>query len=1348
MAITISSGTYNVSSGQVDTGDTILFGATMDVLSGGIAKETNAEFGFVDVLDGGTAIDTTVNSGFDQAVFTGGSATGTTVTGIGSREFVFAGGMDTGTTVNSGSYELVGYPGSAGGTAIGTNVQAGGSLDVFVGGKTISASLVGSANVGRGAAEIVSSGGVASGTILSASGELGVSAGGRAVGTTVDLKTGSFNGGFSIFNGGLATGTIVNIGGFEFVDFGGTDVGALINAGGTVFVSAGASINNATIAPGGVMFVLRGGVANNTNIFASGSTAGEVVSGQTYYETIYAGGAESVRQGGESFDLTVSSGGSQNLGLSISAGGESFATTVESGGLLRAFLAGVALDSVISSGGLLVVSSGGTASDTQLYASGAFAGESIRSGGAAYNETIYSGGAESVQSGGIAYSDTVSNGGVLDLGLSPEIAQELGIAAPPGGVASNTAVDSGGRFVVRSAGIATDTTLNSGASGVVSSGGTTSDTVINGGTLEIAVGGSATGAITFGAAGGTLGIDSTTMPSAVISGFTPAGTIDFAGLGFDNAGTATLAAGNILQIAENGSTYDVTFDPSQTFQGETFSLAEDNNGGTELIERTPININNTINLIDGNVALEALQLADDVYNDHSQSGPQYSTFSANQLDPLAARNNLVPPETNPAPDNWHPVTAAELGMNPEDSSLLDTLRYSFVNGLYQAFDTSDTINGIPSEADAMVLTGVVDNKKTLVIVFRGTDQISDFADFADFASHYAKFSPLIGAIQSFLADNSDGVQQVLVAGHSLGAAMVDYFMNSVITNLPNASQYTVQAYTDGSPGVENSVSSSKIVNFIHTNDIVPILGTLSNSAAAYLEPIAAAIASLVASVPGYQSYADAISSALDSMQRKSNEGSDALIDSDVVSIGNTSLMSLVQQGNLLTFATSLASLIEENGSGALFAEHDASLYAQDVQKIVDFSRDYLSPFSGTALAMSLVQNTVYQQPANATPIQIAVGAPGTNMVHIYSSDNYVLGYDPDKIASTNQNYNGSAAGAEQIVWDLPSATDALHIVDGGAGMNAEVVLSGDRSDYLWVNLAGGQTDLYYVGPSSIFQTDGEIGQLYRVGTFEFSDNPSVLVPVGQPGVNYVQGTAGQPLVRGSGSWVLDGSALENQLISTGNGANTLIGGSGDTLSAGNGVDTAIGGSDDTINLGNGNDTIFGGSNNSITAGNGNDLVVSGDPSTISLGNGSDIVVGKNGDKIIAGNGNDSITGGANSTVILGNGKDNVSSGPNSTIKVGNGNDTISAGADNVIGLGKGADAVAFGAILGMEQVIGFIPTHDTIQFNHALFANYAAVMASSKQVGQDTIITYDGSDTVTLVAVNMTSLHPSNFQFN
>jgi hypothetical protein len=51
------------------------------------------------------------------------------------------------------------------------------------------------------------------------------------------------------------------------------------------------------------------------------------------------------------------------------------------------------------------------------------------------------------------------------------------------------------------------------------------------------------------------------------------------------------------------------------------------------------------------------------------------------------------------------------------------------------------------------------------------------------------------------------------------------------------------------------------------------------------------------------------------------------------------------------------------------------------------------------------------------------------------------------------------------------------------------------------------------------------------------------------------------------------------------------------------------------------------------------------------------------------------------------------------------------------------------------------------KFSSPLFMNYAAAMADTKQVGANTVITYDANDAVTLTEVAASHLTASNFKF-
>ena len=88
-----------------------------------------------------------------------------------------------------------------------------------------------------------------------------------------------------------------------------------------------------------------------------------------------------------------------------------------------------------------------------------------------------------------------------------------------------------------------------------------------------------------------------------------------------------------------------------------------------------------------------------------------------------------------------------------------------------------------------------------------------------------------------------------------------------------------------------------------------------------------------------------------------------------------------------------------------------------------------------------------------------------------------------------------------------------------------------------------------------------------------------------------------------------------------------------------------------------------------------------------------------------------------------------------------------AGDDVLTGRG-GNDTFVFNPGFGNDNITDFDPSNDVIQFNLALFANYSAAMASTKQVGTDTVIAFDSNDAVTLANVSASSLSSNNFKFS
>jgi uncharacterized protein (TIGR03118 family) len=81
--------------------------------------------------------------------------------------------------------------------------------------------------------------------------------------------------------------------------------------------------------------------------------------------------------------------------------------------------------------------------------------------------------------------------------------------------------------------------------------------------------------------------------------------------------------------------------------------------------------------------------------------------------------------------------------------------------------------------------------------------------------------------------------------------------------------------------------------------------------------------------------------------------------------------------------------------------------------------------------------------------------------------------------------------------------------------------------------------------------------------------------------------------------------------------------------------------------------------------------------------------------------------------------------------------------------GKGTDTFNFlPQSIGNNTINDFSTSKDTIVFNHALFANYMAVLGATTQVGSDTVIKADANDSVTLTNTIASTLTSNNFHFS
>ena len=190
-------------------------------------------------------------------------------------------------------------------------------------------------------------------------------------------------------------------------------------------------------------------------------------------------------------------------------------------------------------------------------------------------------------------------------------------------------------------------------------------------------------------------------------------------------------------------------------------------------------------------------------------------------------------------------------MAPADYNEFSTLKYSFVNGVYQATDftvgssfsysavlsaipfpgdvVGKLIGGVwggvsgtqsnngsitPAEALAVMVQGNVNEQPTLAVAFRGWSEWADTAiETTDTRQFSALYTPLITALQTYLSQSDNTFKQVLLTGMDLGGSAMQWAMQQL--SLPGIK---IQGYTFGSLGAEVGGANQNIENFELSTD--------------------------------------------------------------------------------------------------------------------------------------------------------------------------------------------------------------------------------------------------------------------------------------------------------------------------------------------------------------------------------------------------------------------------------------------------------------------------------------------------------------------------------------------------
>jgi autotransporter passenger strand-loop-strand repeat protein len=386
-----------ISGTQVSGGFTYTSGQSVDIFSGGQAYNMTIDknaFEYVDV--GGTARTTIVNLGGEVDV-TGGTASGSKLSGgvqsVTSDSFAHTIGTASNTTVYKGGVEDL----SSGGTDYSTIISSSGGEHVYSGGISYNAT------VAKGGTDFVTEGGIASNTTVEAGGRIILA--GQVLDSANFTATSGSEKAVGVYAGGVETVTITGvksspydkivISGDDKKYYQGAKLKLDINRVGnelydTIYTSSGAvttsrfsqaypdagSAATVTVQKGGSA-VLAGGSAAGLTV-ASGGT--EIIGGPT---TVHSGGATyKFNFTGDTVSDSHLTKGAKQV---INAGNTALSATISAGGVQVVKKGATARDSVID-GGTLQLASGGTLG-TEVTFSGT-GGELVISGAVMPTATI------------------------------------------------------------------------------------------------------------------------------------------------------------------------------------------------------------------------------------------------------------------------------------------------------------------------------------------------------------------------------------------------------------------------------------------------------------------------------------------------------------------------------------------------------------------------------------------------------------------------------------------------------------------------------------------------------------------------------------------------------------------------------------------------------------------------------------------------------------------------------------------------------------------------------------------------------------------------------------------------
>jgi Ca2+-binding RTX toxin-like protein len=506
------------------------------------------------------------------------------------------------------------------------------------------------------------------------------------------------------------------------------------------------------------------------------------------------------------------------------------------------------------------------------------------------------------------------------------------------------------------------------------------------------------------------------------------------------------------------------------------------------------------------------------------------------------------PETNdPASASADPAFLREVGSNlwrPLQVADLPSLAVPgagdgthFRTGLRDGYYTNANAAALVARsADAMIISfrGTNDNgssgflDKLSILAGFGTPDEDHWFNLLGLeqgmGDHYALFAGLIAALDAYIANPANGVSRVYVTGHSLGAAMVNAYMDAHA----NSASVTYEAVTFADPGYFTIDFDSRITNFLNDTDLINVgdfVGatpgddnTLDDDLLAPVDTHAMQLYNLAIRFIHDEGVSDAYIV---------NDGNPATrnFDNFVYHVDETvaGVFTIGAGDNTLTDHSGADVMLGGIGNDTLFASTgddwliggagddwliggrgDDAINGGGGFDSVDYSRDAAA--GGTAaVGVYLSSNIVVDGFGNYDTIATVEDVVGTNVNN--------AGYNDIIFGTDGSNAIDARGGGDIVV-----ALDGADVIYGGRGTDA--IYGGGGADTL-------------VGSDFISAFSGEIDYL-------ISEGGNDTIYVGTAGTAYIDGgSGGDRIYGGSGTdYVLSGSGFD--VATLGGGVDLVI----------------------------------------------------------------------------------------------------------------------------------------------------------------------------------------------------------------